>query len=342
MRKTLIIIGVLLITALLVLEACALTTAPKETAPALEETPAPAPESPPAEPTPPEDTLLSVEAFTVFTDPLGKFSVEYPDDWFINEVSGEDAYNLFLDLVLEPSEIWEDEISLYLGFWFHSSGEAEFFCRQWADLAGGDLISMSGPNTTGGLFYWEFSERLGEKIRGGIYCDWEDCRLDISYSYPQNKLTEVEENAIHKYALHMLSTFHIYGSRLSEREINIHKLVNDYRQQNGLCTLEFNEFMSTLAREHSERQSMLNPISFSGEKGLGISHEGFNERAGRILTTLGASIVGENVAMGYDNSASLVDAWLNSPEHRENIMNPAFRRTGIGLAGSIATQIFSD
>jgi len=43
-----------------------------------------------------------------------------------------------------------------------------------------------------------------------------------------------------------------------------------------------------------------------------------------------------------------VDGWIHSAEHRENIMNPHFRRTGIALGVSIdgtrviATQIFTD
>ncbi len=101
--------------------------------------------------------------------------------------------------------------------------------------------------------------------------------------------------------------------------------------------------MSDLAREHSHQQSLLNkPFT----KGLGISHADFDERAEVIFSTLGASIVGENIVMGYDSSASMVEAWMNSPGHKENILDPEFRRTGIGSTGffenSIYTQIFSD
>lgn len=332
MCKTPIIVGALLTAVLLAIEAC---------------TPLHVPEDetfiePSSQDTSIIERLSPDVDFVVFTDTIGKFSVEYPYGWVIDEVSGEDAYNLSFWLLMELDQVWEDEISLGFVYNFHrSEHNAEWFSRQWASLADEDLISTS-TNIVENLSYWETKEKLGEKVLIHISCDWEDGLLHMSYDFPRDSLTEMEIGTLHDYALHMLSTFRIYGLRLSEREINIHKLVNEYRQQNGLCALELNEFMSTLAREHSERQSMLNPISFSGEKGLGISHEGFNERAERILTTLGASIVGENVAMGYDNSASLVDAWLNSPEHRENIMNPTFRRTGIGLAGSIATQIFSD
>lgn len=73
-----------------------------------------------------------------------------------------------------------------------------------------------------------------------------------------------------------------------------------------------------------------------------MGHEGFDTRANAIIQTLGAHNVGENVAMGYETAASLVQGWLDSPGHRQNIMNPVFRKMGIGIAGSFATQMFSD
>ena len=41
--------------------------------------------------------------------------------------------------------------------------------------------------------------------------------------------------------------------------------------------------------------------------------------------------VGENLAAGYDDIATLVDAWMASPGHRANILRPAFGRLGIGI-----------
>ncbi len=49
-----------------------------------------------------------------------------------------------------------------------------------------------------------------------------------------------------------------------------------------------------------------------------------------------------------DLSNEFVTGWLNSPEHRANILNPHYRRTGVALEVSqdgrriVATQIFSD
>ena len=41
---------------------------------------------------------------------------------------------------------------------------------------------------------------------------------------------------------------------------------------------------------------------------------------------------GENVAAGQASPAEVVNAWMNSPGHRENILNPAYRELGVGYA----------
>jgi uncharacterized protein YkwD len=42
-------------------------------------------------------------------------------------------------------------------------------------------------------------------------------------------------------------------------------------------------------------------------------------------------IIGENLAAGQRSPAEVVAAWMNSPCHRENVMNPAFTELGIGV-----------
>jgi uncharacterized protein YkwD len=41
---------------------------------------------------------------------------------------------------------------------------------------------------------------------------------------------------------------------------------------------------------------------------------------------------GENVAMGQRSGAEVVSAWMNSPRHRANILNPRYTELGIGYA----------
>ena len=53
---------------------------------------------------------------------------------------------------------------------------------------------------------------------------------------------------------------------------------------------------------------------------------------------------GENLARDFSNASSAMDAWMNSPTHKENILNPKYKEIGIGvvegdLAGTDTTII---
>lgn len=51
---------------------------------------------------------------------------------------------------------------------------------------------------------------------------------------------------------------------------------------------------------------------------------------------------GENIASGYRTPESVVNAWLNSPVHRANILRDSFGRIGVGIDGVRWVQLFSD
>ena len=40
--------------------------------------------------------------------------------------------------------------------------------------------------------------------------------------------------------------------------------------------------------------------------------------------------IGENIAEGQNSPQSVVEAWMNSKGHRENILNPEFGKLGVG------------
>src|ERR1043165_7971535 len=43
-------------------------------------------------------------------------------------------------------------------------------------------------------------------------------------------------------------------------------------------------------------------------------------------------IAGENLAVGFKGSESLMKAWMNSPGHRANIVDSRFNKIGIGVS----------
>ena len=115
-------------------------------------------------------------------------------------------------------------------------------------------------------------------------------------------------------------------------EQDIFDLINEARTGNSLQPLTRDSTMDALALQHSQDMERANRLS----------HDGFDARASDITDKLGAHSVGENVAVGYATARAFVDGWLGSEGHRNNIMTPSYKRTGIGYCEGYATQIFCD
>jgi uncharacterized protein YkwD len=49
---------------------------------------------------------------------------------------------------------------------------------------------------------------------------------------------------------------------------------------------------------------------------------------------------GENIAYGYSTPESVMQGWLNSPGHRANIEQPAFRAIGVGAAANASGVLY--
>ena len=43
-------------------------------------------------------------------------------------------------------------------------------------------------------------------------------------------------------------------------------------------------------------------------------------------------VAGENLAYGFDTSSGVINGWMNSPSHRDNMLNSAFEQVGFGIA----------
>lgn len=95
----------------------------------------------------------------------------------------------------------------------------------------------------------------------------------------------------------------------SDLEQEILDEVNTYRTEKGLSELQPVAEISVEAESHS------NYMKEQGE----ISHDNFGARYTDLVNSIGAKAVGENVAYGYRTAGSVVNAWLNSDGHRQNI-----------------------
>lgn len=104
-------------------------------------------------------------------------------------------------------------------------------------------------------------------------------------------------------------------------------LANAQRVAAGLPPLTEMAALTDAARSHSIDQATMQTMTHTGSDGSNAGDR--IARAGYPVGTWG-----ENVAAGYASAASVIDGWMGSPPHRENILNPAF--TSIGVASAQA------
>ncbi len=108
-------------------------------------------------------------------------------------------------------------------------------------------------------------------------------------------------------------------------EDQVVKLVNAERSKRGLQTLKSNWELARAARYKS--QDMVNKKYFSHTSPTYGSPFKMMESFG-----IRFSAAGENIAYGQKTPAEVMNAWMNSPGHRANILSPSYTNIGCGLA----------
>ncbi|WP_458626934.1 CAP domain-containing protein [Winogradskyella sp. PC D3.3] len=92
-------------------------------------------------------------------------------------------------------------------------------------------------------------------------------------------------------------------------EIEIMELINAYRITEGLNPLNNHNTVKAVASTHTDYMIEVN----------NVSHDHFYLRKQSLQANANANIVTENVAYGFSSAESVVNAWLASPSHRDNI-----------------------
>lgn len=92
-------------------------------------------------------------------------------------------------------------------------------------------------------------------------------------------------------------------------EIDLANRINDYRESVGKNRLELINHISYKSLEHNEYMIENNVVN----------HDYFDSRANNIMQVLGAVRVGENIAYNFSTPNSALNAWLNSPGHKDNL-----------------------
>jgi len=112
------------------------------------------------------------------------------------------------------------------------------------------------------------------------------------------------------------------------------ELVNDARSAKGCKALVIDDRITTAAQAHSTDMATQNYFSHTSKDGrtfdVRMKEAGY-PRPG-----------GENIAKGYTTPEQVMQGWMNSTGHRENIENCSFTTMGLGLdtRGNYWTQNF--
>jgi uncharacterized protein YkwD len=122
------------------------------------------------------------------------------------------------------------------------------------------------------------------------------------------------------------------GATPTGGEVAIVRAMNVVRARNGAPALRVGRALTRAARAHSADMA---------RKGY-FDHGAFVQR----LRSFGvrAPYIGENLAYGTVSltAAAIVQMWIASPPHRQNLLDRSFRRIGVGVAGSSRKLITAD
>jgi uncharacterized protein YkwD len=116
-------------------------------------------------------------------------------------------------------------------------------------------------------------------------------------------------------------------------------LVNAERTSHGMRALKFNGRLEKAASSYS--REMVAHHFFDHVSPAGTDIVTRLRRVHYITPRISWSI-GENIAWGEGSLATpaeIVDAWMNSPGHRANILNGSFREIGIGVASGAPVSL---
>ncbi len=115
-------------------------------------------------------------------------------------------------------------------------------------------------------------------------------------------------------------------------------LTNAERAKAGCGALTLNPVLTSVADDHS--RDMVDRSFFDHTNPDGM------DAADRIdLAGYPWRAWGENIAFGYSTAAEVMDGWMNSPSHRDNILDCDFSEMGVGFDpggsdGPYWTQVF--
>jgi uncharacterized protein YkwD len=97
-------------------------------------------------------------------------------------------------------------------------------------------------------------------------------------------------------------------------------LINQERNAHGLPGLSVSPRLNRSAQNWNQAMVAADAFTHGADFSGRISAVGFDWQA-----------AGENIATGFPTPRAVVSAWMASPDHCRNILDPAFREVGTGV-----------
>lgn len=146
--------------------------------------------------------------------------------------------------------------------------------------------------------------------------------IDVSAFPTDLRLLSSDDEALYAFA----------SSWLAE-ENAVFDLVNEERAIHGVRPLSRDDRLLDAARAHSEDMATNDYFDHDSQDG---------RSPGTRILEAGYSwnTYGENIAYGYRSPESVMSGWMNSPGHRNNILNSSFCDLGVGFSEFYWTQDF--
>jgi uncharacterized protein YkwD len=113
-------------------------------------------------------------------------------------------------------------------------------------------------------------------------------------------------------------------------ESAIIRLTNVERQKAGLQPLRINPTLVSVAEKYSDLMASRQMMD----------HHLDGKDGGQRLKEAGYSYSwwGENIAWNYADANAVVQGWMNSPPHRQNLLSPNVTEIGVGVAYSVKNE----
>jgi len=223
---------------------------------------------------------------------LRYFSTEHPVYGNFKKMVG--------DLFDYPSQV---SMALHIGSGYRTASEV---FRIWSD---GTVITNDRFTEVGLGFYNNYWALI---VSEGLCNEAVAILSRSSITIPNRILTESELNA----------WFDEYKEKgINSYELEVVRLSNQKRQTHGLDILLIDPELMRIARFKAQSMSDIDYISHYGVHGSPTD-------LARALGYTGS--VGENLARGVSSPAYAVESWMDSPDHRKNLLYDRYRSIGTG------------